>query len=84
MKQFGVSRKEAIEAFREMIEDTWKDLNEGCMRPTPVPLQILRVIVDSFGFLDVAYKYNDEYTKQENSFKRYVKQLLIEPIPIQE
>ncbi|TYI80433.1 hypothetical protein E1A91_D05G087200v1, partial [Gossypium mustelinum] len=47
MKQYNVSRKEAIEAFRAKIGDAWKDINEGCMRPTMgVPMQVVRATLN--------------------------------------
>ncbi|XWS28559.1 hypothetical protein CRYUN_Cryun25bG0080500 [Craigia yunnanensis] len=42
MKEYGVSKKEAIEGLQERIRFGWKDLNEGFLvRPTPVARQIL-------------------------------------------
>ncbi|KAK8643624.1 hypothetical protein V6N13_012910 [Hibiscus sabdariffa] len=41
MKQYGVTREEAIEAYKERIEVAWKDLREGCLKPSKsVPPQI--------------------------------------------
>ncbi|XVF08857.1 hypothetical protein REPUB_Repub07fG0040200 [Reevesia pubescens] len=84
MKQYNVSREEATKAFREKIEAIWKDVNEFCMRPSPVPMPIIRLVVNVFGLLDVTYKYDDEFTNQVTTFKHYITQMFIDPIPIEE
>lgn len=40
-KQYGVSRVEAIQEFRNIIADAWKDVNEECMKPTAVSMLLL-------------------------------------------
>ncbi|TYH69986.1 hypothetical protein ES332_D05G088500v1 [Gossypium tomentosum] len=83
MKQYNVSRKEAIEAFRAKIGDAWKDINEGCMRPTMgVPMQVLRATLNYQRLLDLAYRDNDGYTKPDISFQQLITKLLIQPIPL--
>ncbi|XVF57035.1 hypothetical protein PTKIN_Ptkin06aG0170600 [Pterospermum kingtungense] len=82
MKQYGVTRKEAIEAYRERIEDAWKELNEGCMRPTPVPTQILMRAVNYARFMEVAYKDNDGFGEPQISLQDHIAKLLIHPIPL--
>ncbi|KAJ8763756.1 hypothetical protein K2173_003538 [Erythroxylum novogranatense] len=38
LKQYGgASKEEAIEYFRKEIVNAWKDINEQCLKPTPVP-----------------------------------------------
>ncbi|KAK8683200.1 hypothetical protein V6N13_039266 [Hibiscus sabdariffa] len=42
MKEYGVSKEEAIEGFRERIKAAWKDINEGFMEtPKSIPRRIL-------------------------------------------
>ncbi|XVF59040.1 hypothetical protein PTKIN_Ptkin07bG0242200 [Pterospermum kingtungense] len=61
MKQCNVLRKEAIKAFQAMIAAAWEDVNEGCLRPTPVGMPIMRTGLDYQRMLDFAYKDNDDY-----------------------
>ncbi|XWS20740.1 hypothetical protein CRYUN_Cryun31cG0128700 [Craigia yunnanensis] len=82
MKQYGVTRKEAIEAYQERIEDAWKELNEGYLRPTPVPIQILKRAVNFARLMDVAYKHDDGLGKPEISLQDYIAKLLIHPLPL--
>ncbi|KAK8352302.1 hypothetical protein V6Z12_A05G085900 [Gossypium hirsutum] len=83
MKQYNVSRKEAIEAFRAKIGDARKVINEGCMRPTMgVPMQVVRATLNYQRLLDFAYRDNDGYTKPNISFQQLIAKVLIQPIPL--
>ncbi|XWS20737.1 hypothetical protein CRYUN_Cryun31cG0128200 [Craigia yunnanensis] len=81
MKHYGVTRKEAIEAYQERIEDAWKELNEGYLRPTPVPIQIPMRAVNFAHLMDVAFKHDDGFGKPEISLQDYIAKLLIHPLP---
>ncbi|XVF83186.1 hypothetical protein PTKIN_Ptkin16aG0113800 [Pterospermum kingtungense] len=82
MKQYNVSREEAIKAFRAMIGSAWKDINEGSMRPTPVPIPVMRAALNYERFVDFAYRDNDEFTNQVISFKHLITKVLIDPVPL--
>ncbi|XVF05157.1 hypothetical protein REPUB_Repub05bG0147600 [Reevesia pubescens] len=82
MKQYNVSREEATKAFRAQIRATWEDINEGCMRPTPVPIQVVRAALNYQRLLDFAYRDKDEYTKPNISWKDIIPKVLIHPLPI--
>lgn len=83
MKQYNVSRREAIEAFRAKIGDAWKDINEGCMRPTMgVPLQVVRATLNYQRIMDLAYRDSDGYTKPNIYFQQLITKVLIQPIPL--
>ncbi|KAJ4724506.1 Terpene synthase [Melia azedarach] len=41
MKQYGLSRMDAMEELKRMSTNAWKDLNEDCMRATVMPMQLL-------------------------------------------
>ncbi|WRX34299.1 Terpene synthase [Theobroma cacao] len=76
-----VENQEAIKTFREKLAVRWKDINEGCMRTTPVPQQILRRALNYARLLDFAYRDDDQYTKPE-LFKDGITKVLIHPIPL--
>ncbi|OMO95725.1 hypothetical protein COLO4_15709 [Corchorus olitorius] len=82
MKQHKVSRKEAIKAFQEMIGETWKMVNEGYMRPTPVAHELMRVGLNYQRMLDFAYTDIDHYTKPEKTFKHLILKVFAYPIPL--
>ncbi|KAL4297222.1 hypothetical protein GQ457_12G026130 [Hibiscus cannabinus] len=85
MKEYGVSKEEAVEGFRERIKVLWKDMNEGFMEaPMHVPKQILMATFNIARVSEVCYKYDDGFTKPEKTYKDYITKVLIDPIPLEE
>ncbi|XP_052876531.1 vetispiradiene synthase 3-like [Gossypium arboreum] len=82
MKQYGVTRQEAVEAYREMIEVAWKDMNEGCLKPMPVSNKIAVRAPNVARLVLVLYKKDDGFTRPELSLKDAIAKLLIHPIPL--
>ncbi|OMO98072.1 Terpenoid synthase, partial [Corchorus olitorius] len=84
MKEHGVSREEAIQVYEERIENAWKLMNEGWMRPTPVARR-LPSLAYNFGCQgDVLYKEDDGLSRPEKTSKHLVTKLFIDPIPLEE
>ncbi|XVF69192.1 hypothetical protein PTKIN_Ptkin11bG0060700 [Pterospermum kingtungense] len=83
MKEYGVSKKEAIEGYKQRIRGFWKDVNEGFMeRPRPIARQILMAAFNFAGTAEVFYTEDNGFTKPEISFNEQIKKLLVDPIPI--
>ncbi|XP_017648390.2 vetispiradiene synthase 2-like [Gossypium arboreum] len=82
MKQYGVTRKEAVEAYSEMIEVAWKDMNEACLKPMPVSNKIALRALSFARSMDVFYKECDGFGSPEKSMKDLIAKLLIQPIPL--
>ncbi|KAL1146745.1 hypothetical protein V6Z11_A10G006100 [Gossypium hirsutum] len=82
MKQYGVTRQEAVEAYREMIEVAWKDMNEACLKPMPVSNKIAVRALNVARLVLVLYKKDDGFTRPELSLKDAIAKLLIHPIPL--
>ncbi|GMI92261.1 hypothetical protein like AT3G14490 [Hibiscus trionum] len=82
MKQHKVSRTEAIRDFQAIIAEGWKEVNEGCMRPTALPMPVVRAALNYHRLLDFAYRDNDEYTFSHSFLKDTITKVLIDPIPI--
>ncbi|PWA75035.1 terpenoid cyclases/protein prenyltransferase alpha-alpha toroid [Artemisia annua] len=57
MKTFGVSENIAIDEVKKMVENAWKEINEGCLKPRDVPMYVLAPIVNLAHMIDVACKY---------------------------
>lgn len=53
MKSFGVSKEVAVEELKKMIENAWKDINEGCLKPTKVSIELLAPIVNLARVVDL-------------------------------
>ncbi|XVF78077.1 hypothetical protein PTKIN_Ptkin14bG0099500 [Pterospermum kingtungense] len=82
MKQYNVSRKEAVKAFKAKISAALEDINEGCMRPTPVPMPVVRAGLNYQRMLDFAYKDVDNYSDPAVYFKHIIPKVLLDPVPI--
>ncbi|EOY13945.1 Terpene synthase 21, putative [Theobroma cacao] len=82
MKQYGVSKEEAIEEFRKRLVIAWNELNEDHMRPATVPMQILNRVRNIACVIDLTYKDEDGFTMSEKILKDHITKVLIEPIPI--
>lgn len=81
MKEYGVSKEEAVVKLYEMIEDTWKDMNDECLRPTEVGSRYIKIYLDLMRVCDVTYKKRDGYTHPD-TMKDEIEFLLMDPIPI--
>ncbi|XP_040935295.1 valerianol synthase TPS1A-like [Gossypium hirsutum] len=73
---------EAVEAYREMIEVAWKDMNEACLKPMPVSNKIAVRALNVARLVLVLYKKDDGFTRPELSLKDAIAKLLIHPIPL--
>ncbi|KAL8091204.1 hypothetical protein AgCh_040341 [Apium graveolens] len=81
MKEHEVSKEEAEVKLYEMIEDTWKDINEECLRPTSVAISYITTFLCLMRVNHVTYKDKDRYTHPEG-LKHEVTLILVDPIPI--
>ncbi|XP_045827317.1 probable terpene synthase 2 [Trifolium pratense] len=82
MKQYNISREAAIQEGRKRISDAWKDMNKECLRPYEVPMPFLTRILNLSRFMDVVYKDKDNFTHPEGEMKKFIKALLVDPVPI--
>lgn len=83
MKEYGVSKEEAVVKLYELIEDTWKDMNEECLEPTAVGKQFINVYLESMRVCHVVYdKDSDGYTHPEENLKHEINFIIMDPVPI--
>ncbi|KAK4782836.1 hypothetical protein SAY86_007210 [Trapa natans] len=83
MKQHGVTEQAAVEELWKKVDDGWKDLNEECFQPRPVPTQVLTRILNITRSLSLFYKDDtDVYTHSDLKMKQQVAELLVDPIPM--
>ncbi|XP_042751764.1 10-epi-juneol synthase isoform X1 [Lactuca sativa] len=81
MKTFGVPENVAVNELKKMIENNWKDINEGCLKPTEVSMELLAPILNLSRMTDTIYRYNDRFTFPENTIVEYVTLLFIDSVP---
>ena len=65
-----------------MAENAWKDINEGCLKPREVPMDLLAPVVNLARMIEVAYKYNDGFTFPEKTLKEYITLLFQVSVPM--
>ncbi|KAL1363089.1 hypothetical protein HN51_011290 [Arachis hypogaea] len=82
MKEYDVSREEAIKEAEKRVSDAWKDIHEECLMPTKVPMIFLIRSLNMTRFISVMYKNQDNYTHAHGIMKKYIEDLLIDPVPI--
>ncbi|XP_050209226.1 probable terpene synthase 6 [Mercurialis annua] len=82
MYHTGVSEEKATQEIQQMIEVLWKEMNEECFRPTPIPMSLLMPIVNIIRVVEVCYRHYDSYTNPEY-VKNYIEEMFIHPIQIQ-
>ena len=81
MKDYGASREKTIEELGKMCENAWKDMTEESMRPAPVPMRLLTVVVNLGRIMEVMYKTLDAYTNSSN-LKDHLTSLFLDQLPM--
>ncbi|KAI3694376.1 hypothetical protein L1987_77341 [Smallanthus sonchifolius] len=82
IKTYGVSEKEAIDELKKMIENAWKDINEGCLKPRQVSMDLLAPILNLARMIDVVYRYDDGFTFPGKTLKEYITLLFVGSLPM--
>ncbi|KAJ8421836.1 hypothetical protein Cgig2_004339 [Carnegiea gigantea] len=93
MKEYSVSRREAIERFEKMIEDAWKDINEAALsicktknrdghKEHEVPKPVFEHVLNLCCLVNVLYKYSDGFTYPAKVIKDPVTALYADPLSI--
>ncbi|QHO32320.1 putative terpene synthase [Arachis hypogaea] len=82
MREYDISKEEAIQELQKGVTDAWKNINEECLKPTEVPVMFLMRIVNMARFIDVMYKDEDCYTHAKGKMKECIEALLVDPLPI--
>ncbi|KAJ9567254.1 hypothetical protein OSB04_003220 [Centaurea solstitialis] len=80
-KSFGVSEDVAVDQVKKIAEDAWKDINNGCLKPRELSMDLLAPIVNLARLSDVAYVKNDGFTFPQ-IFKDYITLLFLTSVPI--
>ena len=82
MKQHGISKEEVHNEFQKQIVNAWKDINEGCLRPTQVPMPLLIRVLNFSQAIDLLWKDEDAYTHNGEVLILGVTSLLVDSVPI--
>ncbi|XP_042478009.1 (-)-germacrene D synthase-like isoform X2 [Macadamia integrifolia] len=82
MKQHGVTEEEVYDEFNRRVENAWKDINQGCIKPTTIPMPFLMRSVNLARMMDVIYKHKDGYVEASKILKEYITLLFIDPLSL--
>ena len=80
MNEHDATKEEAYMEIRKIIENNWKDLNRGCLKPTTVPTVLLMPVLNLTRVAEFFYKDEDAYTFSKNNLKDVISMVLIDPI----
>ena len=81
MKEYDLSMKDITQKFNLIIENAWKDINQECLKATPISMYILPLVVNFARLVEVTYKDGDGYTHPQH-LKDTISTLFIDQIPI--
>lgn len=83
MKEFGQMEEEQIyQILEHQVEDAWKDINEGMLRPFVIPKPLLDRILNLARAPELFYKQRTEgYTVVNPIVQDKIASVLVHPIP---
>lgn len=81
MIDHGATEEEAITELTKQVNDAWKDMNEGWIDPTAIPMVLMVRILNLARVIEVIYKCEDGYTKTGVELKGFIASLLVEHVP---
>ncbi|KAK9155486.1 hypothetical protein Sjap_002966 [Stephania japonica] len=64
MNQYGLPEEEVEAELNKQVEEAWKELNKGLLRPTAFPMPILMRVVNLSRMIYVLYKHEDACRRQ--------------------
>ncbi|PIA50671.1 hypothetical protein AQUCO_01200115v1 [Aquilegia coerulea] len=83
MKDDGISEMSAIRKLQKRAKSLWKDMNEECCQSNPVPMSVLKIILNFTRDGELYYAGGvDGYTISNGCTKDIVASLLVDPVPI--
>ncbi|KAJ4850570.1 hypothetical protein Tsubulata_030040, partial [Turnera subulata] len=84
MKEYGVSKEEAHDVIKKLMEDDWKYMNEGFMKEAgAIPKKILRIFLGYARVMDVLFEGSfSGFTYADTSTKEIMEALLVNPLPM--
>ena len=83
MKQHGVSEQHANQELNKQVENAWKDVNQGCLRPTAIPMHLLTRVLNFARAGDFMYGGGkDIFTNVGEVMNDNIASLFVHPVPI--
>nr|AAX40666.1 sesquiterpene synthase [Fabiana imbricata] len=83
MNDYGVTKEEAYTKMRKIIENKWKNVNRGCLKPLAVARVLPMAMLNLSRVAEFFYKDEDAYTVSKNNLRDIISMVLVDPITIQ-
>ncbi|KAF5179222.1 Sesquiterpene synthase [Thalictrum thalictroides] len=82
MMDHGVSESEAIESLEKIISSIWKVMNEECLRVHPVPLGVIKNLLNYDRSVALYFAGADGHSVSDGRTKQIITSIFVNPIPI--
>ncbi|CAA0395900.1 unnamed protein product [Arabidopsis thaliana] len=82
MKQYGLTKMEAIRELQNLVEYNHKIMNEEFLKTTDLPRQIRKQVFNVARSLNVSYTEGEGFTHTKGKVDEYITSLFITPIRI--
>ncbi|CAI9757118.1 unnamed protein product [Fraxinus pennsylvanica] len=82
MNEKGSSKEDAFTELQKLVTNAWKDINQECLRPTVVPMDILMRVVNLARVINLIYRDGDGYTNSKTKLRGFITDVLVEPVKI--
>lgn len=83
MKQFGTTLEETYDEFNKQINNSWKDVNEECLKLIhQLPKPLVNCILNFTRVTNIIYDGDDNFTRVGEKMQAHIASLLIDPIPM--
>ncbi|PIA43926.1 hypothetical protein AQUCO_01800167v1 [Aquilegia coerulea] len=81
MMDYGVSESEAIESLQKIISSIWKVMKEECLRVHPVPMRIIKNLLNYDRSVAWYYAGGDGQSVSDGRTKEIINSIFVNPIP---
>ncbi|KAL5848158.1 hypothetical protein ACOSQ4_006171 [Xanthoceras sorbifolium] len=83
MKHYGASQEETYEEFNKQVKNSWKDVNEECLKlGNHLPRPLLMCILNFTRTTHLIYDGDDNFTRVGKQMQAHIASLLVDPVPI--
>ncbi|KAI4320534.1 hypothetical protein MLD38_034003 [Melastoma candidum] len=79
-KHMDATEEEAKEALYARVIDAWKDINQGCLRPSPIAMPLLTLILNYTSVIHMMYEDQDNFSYSKTNLKEYIRFVITEPL----
>ncbi|ONI13035.1 hypothetical protein PRUPE_4G199200 [Prunus persica] len=82
MKEYGATEEETIIELGKQVNKAWKDINEGWINLTTIPMPLRLRILNFARTNELMYKHEDAFTHAGVVLKDLLVSLFVNPVPI--